>query len=190
MDEDFEDDWRVLRRKYADRGMTTTMHVGEAIDRLIKSVWKFLEIEDVHDPAVIEIEHKLDKEKGALVYRFRLHLPECKLTSKTVTAEFAKLAVTDKPVYHESLEAALEYLFNQVARILKQDREEFAAVLVEEERNLIRRKKALRDTDENIAFMGQFDRYQEPLPLPEPKEEVPKAVVVEVTRPASMADDR
>lgn len=190
MDEDFEDDWRVLRRKYADRGIPSTMNVGEAIDRILNSVWKFLELEEVKDHAVIEIEHKFNEEQTAFVYRFRLHLPECKLTYAAITEAFKKLAAVEAP-YHASLEDALEHLFNCVAKILKQDRELFAEKLAEEERELARRKKALRETDENVAFMGQFDRYQQPLPLAEPA--VPKAVVVEVEQKVEWpqaADDR
>src|ERR1051325_4393327 len=112
MEENFEEDWRILRRRESDR-IPTTLNVGEALTRLSSAIWTFLEIEEDTDRGFFfAIEQQRQKDSYAKL-NFRVSVNGFKDKEN-----IALFDTVNKLPFCGELEEAIEQTFNEIRRIL------------------------------------------------------------------------
>ncbi len=159
MEENFEEDWRILRRKNIDR-ISTTMNVGEALTRLSSAVWMFLMVEDDNDRSFFFAVEQQRRKDAHTKLNFRVSLNGFK--DKDNIALFDSI---NKLPFLEELEEAVENTFNEVRRVLAKFNRDRAAIVEAEQAALLDRKETLMKLERNLVEMGLFDVNQLPLPF-------------------------
>jgi hypothetical protein len=162
MEEDFEEDWRVLRRKSVDR-IPTTMSLGEAMTRISMALNNFLVLENDSDNRFfLAIEHQRQKDSYAKL-NFKLTLNGFK--DKENVQLFDSI---NKLPFCEELEVAVENTFNEIRRILVDFNQKRSVSVGEQQKVLQANKEVLMHLERNLAEMGLFDIRQKPLPFDDP----------------------
>lgn len=159
MEENFEEDWQILRRKSVDR-IPTTMHIGEALSRLSSTVWTFLLVEEDTDRNFfLAIEQQRQKDSHSkLNYRVAL--------SGFKTKENAALFESvNKLPFCEELEEAVEQTFKEVRKVLIAFIQERRLIVEKQQDELRQAKEVLMKLERNVGEMGLFDLNQMPLPF-------------------------
>lgn len=159
MEENFEEDWQILRRKSIDR-IPTTMHVGEALSRLSSALWTFLAVEEDNDRGFFLAIEQQRQNDSYTKLKFRVAIRGFKDKENVTLFE----SVNQLP-FCEELEEAVEQTFAEVRAILLRFNQERKVHVEAAQAEVHQAKEILMKLERNVLEMGHLDLKQMPLPF-------------------------
>lgn len=162
-EENLSDDWYAVRRK-GQVDVPHTMDVGEALVRLTYAFKKFLGQTQSSEDRVfrLALDHRTAEGTTRLQHRILIAQTRVPKDEELVTAMIQDVNASQ---FFDTLEEAVEWAFNRVAKMFQEYNDEFERDLKVEEESLNERKEDLLRLRRNLKEMGHFERIQASLPF-------------------------